>query len=393
MWLKYQIILFFFSISIFCGAQQGQLSASAQISVLTCGAGDDLYTTFGHSAFRVQDPVQGLDVVYNYGTFDFNPPMFYVDFAKGNLYYSLSKQETPYFLYAYELENRWVKEQHLNLDQKEINSLYQFLETNHLPENRDYKYDFFYNNCATKIGDVLEESLGTKLHFKDQLEEKYTFRELLHQKLTLNSWSSFGIDLALGSVIDKTASSKEHMFLPDYVMKQLGNTSLDLQNLVSKEQMILNRKESNTGSNFLTTPLFWILAFSVFVISITYLDFKNKKRSRILDFGLFILTGLAGILLLFLWFFTDHTATVDNFNILWVFPLNTFIAFIVLKKNGEASWLPKYMLLLLGLLVLTTIFWILNIQSFSPLIVPLLILLGIRYLFLWNYFQQSIRLK
>ncbi|WP_240484955.1 lipoprotein N-acyltransferase Lnb domain-containing protein [Arenibacter latericius] len=393
MWLKNQIFLFFFSISIFCGAQQSQISPNAQISVLTCGAGDDLYTTFGHSAFRVQDPVQGIDVVYNYGTFDFNPPMFYVDFAKGNLFYSLSKQETPYFLYAYELENRWVKEQQLDLDLAQKNKLYKFLEINHLPENRDYKYDFFYNNCATKIGDVLEETLGTKLHFEDQLEEKYTFRELLHQKLTLNSWSNFGIDLALGSVIDQTASNKEHMFLPDYVMKQLGNSTLGRSKLVSKERTIINPKERKAGTNFITTPLFWILSLLLLVIIITYLNYKNKVRSRVLDFGLFIITGLAGILLLFLWFFTDHTATVYNFNILWVFPLNTIVAFILFKKNTEASWLPKYLILLLAMLVLTVILWIFNIQSFSPLIAPLLIMLGIRYLFLWNYFQQSTRLK
>ncbi|MCM4168807.1 hypothetical protein DHD08_14050 [Arenibacter sp. H213] len=392
--LKNQIFLFFFSISIFCWAQQGHLSPNAQISVLTCGSGDDLYTTFGHSAFRVQDPVQGLDVVYNYGTFDFDPPMFYVDFAMGDMYYSLSKQDMPYFLYAYELENRWVKEQLLKLGESEKDILYQFLETNHLPQNRDYKYDFFYNNCATKIGDVLKETLGDQLLFHEEhLQEKYTFRELIHQNLTLNSWSSFGIDLALGSVIDKSANAREHMFLPLYVMNQLSNTTLDGADLVSRERTILSSKEKKSEQTFFTTPLFWILALMLFVLAITYLDYKNNVRSRILDFGLFSITGLAGILLLFLWFFTDHTATANNFNVLWVFPLNTIVAFIILKKNIKNSWLPNYLLLLLVMVLLTAILWIFNIQSFSPLIIPLLLMFGIRYFFLWNYFQQQIRLK
>ncbi len=376
-----------------CWAQQEELSSTAQISVLTCGSGSDLYTTFGHSAFRVKDPLKGLDVVYNYGTFDFNPPMFYVDFAMGNLYYSLSKQKTPYFLYAYELENRWVVEQQLNLDPAEKNTLYQYLETNHLPENRDYLYDFFYNNCATKIGDVLEETLGSNLVFEDKLAEKYTFRELIHQNLTLNSWSSFGIDLALGSVIDKTATSKEHMFLPDYVMYQLRNTTLEGNNLVGKENTILSKREIATAQSFFGTPLFWILVVSLWVLFLTYRDYKKKARSRWLDVTLFTLTGLTGLLVLFLWFFTDHTATVNNFNIFWVFPVNILVAFVIHKKNVSTSWLPKYILFLLGMVVATAIIWIFKIQAFSPLITPLLIMLGIRYLYLWKYFQHSTRLK
>lgn len=394
MQLKIQSLLFFFCISVFSWSQQDHLSNNAQISVLTCGSGDDLYTTFGHSAFRVQDPVKGLDVVYNYGTFDFDPPMFYVDFAMGNLYYSLSKQETPYFLYAYELENRWVKEQVLALDDAERNKLYQFLEINHLPENREYKYEFFYDNCATKIADVLEGTLGTELVFQEgYLEKQFTFRELIHQNLTLNSWSSFGIDLALGSVIDKTATTKEHMFLPWYVMKQLGHTTLESTKLVANEQTIIERKEKIMTSNFIATPLFWILALSIFVLVRTYLDHKSKHRSRILDFVLFVITGLAGVLLIFLWFFTDHTATLQNFNVLWVFPLNVFMAFVLLKKNPKTPWIQNYMVLLLVLIVVTAILWILGVQSFSPLIVPLLVMLGARYFFLWKYFHQSIRLK
>lgn len=390
--LKNLLFLFIFSTSIFCWAQKGQLSPNAQISVLTCGSGEDLYTSFGHSAIRVQDPVLGQDVVYNYGTFDFNPPMFYIDFARGNLDYSLSKQDFRYFLYTYELENRWVKEQLLQLSEAEKNTLHQFLETNYMPGNREYRYDFFYNNCATKIGDVLKATLGDQLLFKeDHLQKKYTFRELIHQNLTLNSWSSFGIDLALGSVIDKTATVREHMFLPLYVMKQLGNSSLDGTYLVGSERTILSSKEKESENNFLSSPLFCILALSLYVIAVTYLDYKNNKRNRILDFSLFIITGLAGLLLVYLWFFTDHTATVNNYNVLWAFPLNTITAFVVLKKNIKSSWMPKYMLSLLGIIVLTAILWILNIQSFSPLIIPLLIMLGIRHLFLWNHFQQQIR--
>lgn len=394
MQLKGTLFFIFLGVALFCTAQVSELSPRAQISVLTCGSGDDLYTTFGHSAFRVRDSAQDLDVVYNYGTFNFDPPMFYVEFAMGNLYYSLSKQEMPYFMYAYELENRWVKEQLLNLDTVEKNTLYSFLERNHLPENRDYRYDFFYNNCATKIGDVLQEALGDKLVFEeDYLTKKFTFRELIHQNLTLNSWSAFGIDLALGSVIDVTATVREHLFLPQYVMQQLAHTSLNGTDLVIGERTLLDTRPRPLNNIFLASPLFWILALTLFVLAITYRDHKNKVRSRFVDLGLFTITGLAGLLLLFLWFIADHTATVNNFNILWAFPFNLAISFVILRKVGIPTWLPRFMLFLMGMLVVTVILWIFKIQSFSPLIVPILLMLGIRYFFLWNYFQQQIRLK
>lgn len=394
MQLKGILSSIFFGIAVFCGAQVTELSPRTQISVLTCGSGSDLYTTFGHSAFRVWDPAQDLDVVYNYGTFNFDPPMFYVEFAMGNLYYSLSKQEMPYFLYAYDLENRWVKEQVLNLDLTEKNTLYSFLERNHLPENRDYRYDFFYNNCATKIGDVLQEALDGNLVFEEaHLTKKFTFRELIHQNLTPNSWSAFGIDLALGSVIDVAATVRQHMFLPQYVMQQLNHTSFNGKALVSGERTILDTGPQESNDNFLASPLFWILACTLFVLAITYREHKNKVHSRFLDLALFTVTGLVGLLLLFLWFIADHTATVNNFNILWAFPFNLVMGFIILRKTRIPAWLPRFMLFLMGMLVITILLWIFKIQSFSPLIIPILLMLGSRYFFLWHYFQQRIRLK
>src|SRR5690606_12472462 len=155
----------------------------------------------------------------------------------------------------------------------------------------------------------------------------YTFRELIHQNLVTNSWSSFGIDLALGSVIDIEATPYEHTFLPSYVLKQLNNSLLDNEPLVQKENILLDSKPVNTRSNFLLTPLFWILLLFVFVTVRTYLDLKNNGRSRGTDFFLFFTTGLAGLLIFFLWFLTDHSSTVNNFYIMWAFPLKLVAAF------------------------------------------------------------------
>ncbi|MCK0188538.1 DUF4105 domain-containing protein [Arenibacter sp. F20364] len=392
--IRILFISFFLGLMFHSNAQVRELAPETQISVLTCGSGSDLYTTFGHSAIRIQDPTQGIDWVYNYGTFNFDPPMFYVEFAMGKLFYSLSKQNMPNFLYAYELENRWVKEQLLQFTHLQKQQLFHFLENNYRPENRDYKYDFFFNNCATKIGDVLQEALGNNLHFREgHLEKNFTFRQLIHQNLTTNSWSSFGIDLALGSVIDRKATNREHMFLPLYVMKQLSHTTLSEQNLVVRERTILTSVKKEGNGYFLASPLFWILAILLFVLAITYIDYKNHVRSRILDSVLFFVSGLAGVLLIFLWFFTDHTATANNFNILWAFPLNLIVGYIIVKKKNAPSWLPKYILFLMGLLGLTLVLALFKVQVFSPLAMPLWIMLGARYLFLWKHFQQQNSLK
>ncbi|MBT8179768.1 MAG: DUF4105 domain-containing protein [Eudoraea sp.] len=381
--------LFVFLFALAQGYSQTQVfSDAAQISALTCGGGQELYTAFGHSAFRVQDPVQGIDVVYNYGTFDFQAPNFYTNFARGKLIYTLSRQRFENFLYEYEYEKRWVKEQILDLDQQQKNALIVFLENNYLPENRDYRYDFLYDNCSTKLPDILSQILGDQLKFQeDHLETRYTFRELIRQNLNTNSWSSLGIDLALGSDIDKEATAYQHMFLPAYVMSQLDNTLLNGKPLVKRTRTVLNNQNKTRSSLFTIAPLFWLLLLLAFTLTITYIDFRNKTRSRWLDFSLFLLSGIAGVLLFFLWFFTDHNATVNNLNILWLFPLNLVAAFFLVRKTDPPAFIRPYLIGLCILIAITGIIWLLGIQIFSPLIgVPILALL-VRYIWLILYLK------
>lgn len=386
--LLFPLFLFFLVGKVF--SQTPELSTKSYISVITCGSGEELYSSFGHSAFRVQDSVMGIDVVYNYGTFDFDTPNFYSKFATGKLLYSLSRSHFENFLYSYELEKRWVKEQILNLSQVEKNELFQFLEHNYLPENRDYKYDFFFNNCSTKKRDIIEQVYGDKVVFKENhLEEQYTFRELIHQNVKTDTWAAFGIDLALGSVIDKVATPREHMYLPYYVMKQLANTDFNGKPIVQRERTILDIEEKNHETYFLASPLFWLLLFSLFVIIITYIDYKNKVRSRVLDFFLFFVTGVIGLVIIFLWFFTDHSATAGNFNILWAFAPNLVVAFLIVRNNILPNWFDTYLWVLWGLLLLTLILWLLGVQIFSPLIIPILLALGIRYLFLHQALKKG----
>ncbi len=370
-------------------SQLAPLSEESTISVITCGTGDELYSSFGHSAFRVQDPVRGIDVVYNYGTFDFNTPNFYLKFARGKLLYSLSRQKFANFLYTYQLENRWVKEQILNIDSKAKNEIFRFLEENYKPENRDYKYDFLVENCSTKIPEVLKQVLGNPLVFNsDHLKEELTFRQLIQSYLHWNSWASFGIDLALGAVIDRKAEPEEYMFLPDYVLYQINNTTYKEKELLNRERTVLDLNNGQLVTIFTTSPLFWLLVLLFFTLTITIIDFRNDTRSRWLDFVLFLVTGFVGLFMLFLWFLTDHTATASNYNIFWAFPINAIAAFTMIKKGELKAWIPNYIKVLMAMLGIVLILWLTGVQEYPPLAVLILLMLGLRYGYLMYYFKS-----
>ncbi|AKA34069.1 hypothetical protein VC82_387 [Flagellimonas lutaonensis] len=369
----------------FASAQLPRLSQNARISVLTCGSGDELYSAFGHTAFRVQDSVLGLDVVYNYGTFDFDQPNFYLNFAKGNMVYSLSRTRFANFLLEYEADKRWIREQILDLDQVEKNKFLAFLEDNYRPENRNYLYDPLFNNCSNITANILEKLFDNQITYSySHLEKRHTFRELIMQHLHWNSWSALGINLAYGSVVDREATPYEHMFLPYYTMYQLRNTTKNGKPLVLRERVVLDYDEHEQRSFFLTSPLFWLLLLFMFVAAITFLDYRHDHKNPWLDTVLLTLTGLLGFFIVFLWFFTNHSGTGGNLNILWAVPLNFILVFMLLFA-GRPAWYVQYLWFLLGLLALLLAIWVLGIQVFPVLVLPIMATLAIRYLYLWYW--------
>ena len=176
-------------LSLTINAQEIILTENAEVSILTIGPGTQLNDSFGHSAYRIKDESLGIDIVYNYGVFDFNTQNFYIKFARGKLLYKIVANHYETFYNSYVHQNRWVKEQILSLSYSEKQAMFDFLQNNAKPENRDYKYDFFYDNCATKIRDVLIKVLGNKLEYNDDyITESYSFRELIQQNLNSNTW-------------------------------------------------------------------------------------------------------------------------------------------------------------------------------------------------------------
>ncbi len=385
-------VLFLFSFLFFItlSAQQNILSNEAEINVLTIGPGTSLNDAFGHSAFRIKDTKNKLDDVYGYGEFDFNTPNFYLKFAQGKLNYSIGKIDFYSFYQVYAYYNRSIKSQVLNLSQAQKQNLYNFLLNNYKPENRHYLYEFFFDNCATKIKDVTKIAVNNAIEFNlpENYEEK-TFRTLIYENVNRNSWGSLGIDLALGSVIDKKATPEEQMFLPENIFQFFEVATINNTNtpLVKESRILYKQKETVKKDSFLTSPLFILGILGFFIIFITYKDYKKNKQSKWLDVTLFILTGLIGIFILLLWFATDHTGTHQNYNLLWAFALNILVIGQLFKKKIN-DWFIKYLKLLVILLCLLLLHWIIGIQVFAIALIPLLIAIFIRYIFLIHHYNK-----
>lgn len=372
-------------------AQQSELSDTAEISVFTIGPGSSLNDAFGHNAFRIKDHERGTDLVFNYGVYDFNTPNFYLKFAQGKLNYLIGVDTYADFLNSYFYQDRTIEEQVLNLSQNEKQKLFDYLINNYKPENRRYLYDFFYDNCATKIKDVTNIVLNNDIQFNEPKDfHQQTFRELIHGNLNRNSWGCFGIDLALGAVIDKKATPAEHMFLPKYIHEFFKNATLKStgEPLVKQNHLLYQKMEHAETTSFITSPLMVFGVIGLLIILITRNDSRNKKQSVWLDATLFSFTGLIGVFILLLWFATDHKATHHNYNLLWAFVLNIFMIGQLFRRKVNV-WFIKYIKLLVILLCLLTFHWITGVQVFAIGLIPLLIALTIRYLYLIRFYNAK----
>ena len=382
---------FFIAVFLFINishSQQNLLSSEAEISVLTVGPGISLNDAFGHCAFRIKDYANGLDIVYGYGEYNFDTPNFYLKFAQGKLNYLISKNQFHQFYQVYSYYDRTIDEQVLNLSETEKQKLYNFLINNYQPENRAYLYDFFFDNCATKIKDVANHAVSGALIFHQPKDFKSkSFRRLIQENLNRNSWGSLGIDIALGSVIDREASPGDYMFLPKYIYSFFEVATISNQiPFVKESRRLYQKKTYNSAHPFLGSPLFVFGIMGFIILFITYTDNSKNKRTRWLDIFLFTLTGIIGIVILLLWFATDHEGTHQNYNVLWAFALNILFVGQLFKKKVSA-WFIKYLKLLVIFLCLLSLHWMIGIQEFAIGLIPFLIALLIRYLYLIKYYR------
>jgi hypothetical protein len=357
-----------------------------EVSLLTADPGTELYSSFGHSAIRLREiGPDGRDLVFNFGTFDFDTPNFYGKFATGKLNYMLSVVPYDRFIIEYDYYKRGLREQVLDLNQEQKDFMLQHLDAQYAPERRFYKYDFFYNNCATKIRDAFDIAIGEQLVWSDSVAEEKTFRNLIDEFVLPLPWADFGIDLALGAVIDRPATELEKQFLPTYMEQAFANATI-VENGVSrplvKQSRVLLEYPKEEAQQSLLNPsvIFWLLTL-VFA-ALTFYGFKKGKLMKGLDVALFGTIGILGVVVAFLWFFTDHSATAWNWNILWAFPGHLVLVWgLVARPN--ATWISSYLLFVMGATVMTLLFWMFGMQSFSPALIPILLLILLRANFLF----------
>ncbi len=334
--MKRNVLLILFatiSLSVFSG-QVRRLSGSAQISLITCDPGDELYSIFGHSAIRVFDDSLHINEVYNYGTFDFNTPNFYLKFANGKLDYMLSAYNFKYFLPAYYRDKRGVTEQLLNLNRDEKQRLYKALEINRLPQNKFYRYDFFFDNCATRIRDIVLSAVDGPVEYSKKDTINMTFRDMLHLYLNKQPWTQDGIDIILGSRIDRKVTVRESAFLPDYLKDYFLSIDIvdngELRPLVIRDASLIKFDNPKTGRSKLT-PVFVTWMVFIILLIITIIENRTGRQFVMIDRILLLITGIIGFVVFYLWFLTDHTATGANYNILWAMPTN-LILFLSVQK-------------------------------------------------------------
>ena len=320
--------------------REDDIYSNLEISLLTCSPGDELYSAFGHTAIRVND------MVFNYGMFNFNTEGFYIKFVSGQTDYELGVEMMDGFERQYERRNRSVIEQKLNLTNEEKAALFNALIENTRPENKTYRYNFVFDNCATRPRVKIEECLKGAIKY-DIKEESESYRKLIEKYVGEDSWIKFGIDILIGAEADKTASFFDRLFLPDELMNAFATARRDNgERLVSQtEEIVSQDKDEDDDEDNCVTPLA-VAVIAMTIISIASLLFPRKLKA--LDFILFLATGLLGVVITYLCFFSLHPLVGENYNLLWLNPVHLIIPLTIFIKKARKILMGTYALIALA---------------------------------------------
>lgn len=383
--MKQSALILFLILSIFqlSATRFVQVGDSATMSLLTCSPGKASYAAFGHTAIRYQDDNKGIDMVFNYGMFNFEQEGFYLKFIKGTTYYMLGVYDTKYFLNEYRIDNRMVTSQELLISKSQKQKLLNRLMLNQLPENRYYLYNFIYDNCATRPRDVLVELVeGKKIKF-DYPTDEHTFREWVERYTGSDTWLKFGIDLVFGKRADRIATEWQAMFLPEVLSQELGAMSYINEGdsiyqpfMAEKEVLVPIAQQKTADDHWFLKPFFVSLYLLLIVIAFTLIGYFTKRQFNLIDTLLYLTTGVAGVILFYLMFFSLHPLVQSNINIFWCNPFHIIVALLILVRRfdrvNQIIQLGIICLLLLVLVANATSFQVINV-AFLPLIVAMLI--------------------
>lgn len=354
---------------------------NVKVSLITCYPGSEIYELYGHTMLRVR--YAGVDVVYNYGIFDFDAPNFMYRFVKGDTDYKVVGYSSQYSLLGY--ENRKVVEQELNLTPQQAAEVANALHVNALPENAVYRYNYIYDNCATRPRDMVEKVLGNTLHYP-AMRDTLTFREEMRRYNANYAWQQFGIDLVLGSGIDYELDYREQMFVPMVLMDAYAGASIERRDtimpLVSATHVL--NPGADTGDVLPPTPgwmspLAVSVAMLLLTVALSVYDIKRRKVSRWFDSLLFGFAGVCGLLIFFLIFISTHAATSPNLNGIWLHPFSLLPAILIWIKKAKRV-LYFYHFLNFAVIVLLLVSWPFLPQAANMAVFPFMLCLATRSL-------------
>lgn len=297
---------------------------NVKVSLLTCAPGTEIYALFGHTALRYEDTERGEDWVFNYGMFSFNTPNFIYRFVKGETDYELGITRYPYFESSYAMRGSSVFQQTLNLTPVEKQRLKSLLEENYLPENRVYRYNFFYDNCTTRARGKMEECLEGKIVYPNG-RDGLSFRDIVHQYTKGHEWDELGIDMCLGSEADEPIDARKQMFAPFYLMEAAKEAVIvegdSLRPLVLVEKKVVDVQPEEDEGSFPLSPMVCVCILIGITCLVGWVQLKIKKVIWIWDILLFGMQGLAGCVIAFLVFFSTHPTVGSNWLILLFNPI------------------------------------------------------------------------
>lgn len=373
----YIISLFLLTIAIgqpsyLSARQEWQLSPYAYASVLTCGPGNEFYETFGHSALRICDTASGIDYVFNYGTFDFDEPHFYLKFFRGRLNYFLAIQTYDNFIFEYNYYGRAVWEQRLNISSEVCSQLFDLLMENALPENKYYKYDFFRDNCATRIDDMVARCVPQSDRQSATLRTNSTsYRDLLYKYNKSMPWWQLGTDILLGARCDRSLDMRQFRFIPMEMMWQYDTLLMANGNLMTDEyKQVLSDNRTPMNKGISPTLVMWLVFAFVLFLSL-FAEIRGWKLYWF-DALIYFLASVLSLLLLFMWFGSDHWCTKWNMNLLWANPLLIW-PLLQLRKPRNFDSLP-----MIAILLVLIVGWMLWPQHLNAAVLPIVLIILMR---------------
>ena len=304
MWRRKWLYIVVLLLALTVRTQAQELSDEARISLITCTPGTQLYARYGHTALRICDPVNDIDIAFNYGIFDFNTDHFYWKFVKGETWYELGASPMWWFMREYKLTRRPVYEQVLNLTAEQRESIRQALVTNYLPENRKYLYNFVFDNCATRPYVLIANALGDSIQSDYVGYTGVTYRRFIRHYTGALTWENAGINLLFGPRADQPMSSDQRLFLPEELMLYMQQAHLsDGTPLVS---------DGTVGPFVIAhTPWYasWPFGLALYFVCVCLISLYDRRRGR-WSWWVELVAGIPMVLLLlivtFLTFFSCH---------------------------------------------------------------------------------------